>query len=233
MNRAIISDEYPEFADALRQNSFDVISSESIDCFIPYERRHADMQCLIINDAAFILSRCKRLISELESSYSVIPCGDSVGGEYPLNVPLNAAVIGKYVLARLNSLDPKVMDHCSTSGFELINVNQGYAKCSCAVVSDNAIITADKGIYNSVKELNIDVLLIEEGRVRLAGADHGFIGGASGLRWDDSGRTLYFCGDITRHPDYMSIKAFCKNHDTGIISLTDSELTDVGGIVFC
>ena len=233
MNRAIISDEYPVFADALKEYGFDVLYSESIDSFIPYERRHADMQCLIIDDSAFILERCKRLVSELKNAYNVIPCCECISGEYPKNVPLNAAVVGRYVLARLNSLDPNVIDYCSTHGYELINVNQGYTKCSCAKVSDDAIITADRGIYNSAKELKIDALLIEEGRVRLSGADYGFIGGASGLHEDDCGRTLYFCGDITRHPDYISIKEFCDKHDTKMISLTDSELTDVGGIIFC
>ncbi len=33
----------------------------------------------------------------------------------------------------------------------LINVKQGYTKCSCLPVSKNALITSDVGIYNTLK----------------------------------------------------------------------------------
>ena len=45
-------------------------------------------------------------------------------------------------------------------GYEIINVKQGYAKCSICVVSDNAIITADKGIAKAAIQNRIDVLEI-------------------------------------------------------------------------
>ena len=234
MNNVIISGEFPEYGDALSALGYNVLYSESVDCFIPYERRHADMQCLIIDDHAFVLSRCKRLTDALSGRYTVIPCGDGIRGEYPGNVVLNAAVAGKRVIAKLRSLDEKVLEYCADNGYELINVNQGYAKCSCAIVSDDALITADKGIYNSLRETrNIEALLIGEGSVTLPGAEYGFIGGASGLDINGGKRTLYFCGNIKEHPDCDSIKTFCDKHDTEIVSLTNSALTDVGGMIFC
>ena len=233
MNKAILSAEYPVFAESLKNRGFKIIESVNIEKLIPYERRHADMQCLIIDDTAFVLSCCSEIAESLKLDHKVILCGDNIDSNYPDNVPLNAAVVGNNVIARLNSLDAKVKEYCINRGYTLINVRQGYAKCSCAVVSDNALITADKGIYNSLKETNIDVLLIQEGRVRLEGADYGFIGGASGLDVTSGKRTLYFTGDIAKHPDHERIKAFCAKHETAIISLSESALTDIGGIVFC
>ena len=233
MNNVILSGRYPQFAEALRERGCNVIYSEYVDILIPYERDHADMQCLIMDDTAFVLRRCERLARALSGLYNVVLCGDDIVAAYPGNVALNAAAVGKYVLARTASLAPEVRDHCAAHGYQLINVRQGYAKCSCAIVSDNAIITADKGIYNSLKETNIEVLLIEEGRVALEGADYGFIGGASGLDICESKRTLYFSGNITRHPDYERIKAFCDDRDTVIVPLTDDVLTDIGGMIFC
>ena len=116
-------------------------------------------------------------------------------------------------------------------GYGLINVKQGYAKCSCAAVSDHAIITADNGIIRSLEDNPIDVLSIGKGSIRLDGADTGFIGGASG--YDKDRKTLYFCGNIKEHPDYNSIKRFCNEQDTQIVSLNDDHLTDIGGIIFC
>lgn len=231
MSKAILSDKYPQFAEKLRALGYQVIPSERVSRFLPYEQDHADMQCLILDDMAFVLSCCHQLRENLSCDYHVESCGLHIDRDYPSNVCLNAAVLGKRLICRIPSLDQKVKDYCETHGYELIHVNQGYAKCSCAVVGDNALITADRGIYHSLKESKIETLLIEEGRVRLEGADCGFIGGASG--YDKNTKTLYFCGDIDRYPDCESIRRFCDQHNTHIVSLTDDLLTDIGGILFC
>lgn len=235
MNNVVLSSKYPRFSDEMRRRGYNVIPSEIIDRLISYEQDHADMQCLIIEDTAFVTSCCAKLAKELNKHYKVISCADNISGKYPSNVALNAAVVGKHIIARKDSLDPVIKEFCTERGYFIINVRQGYAKCSCAVVCDNAIITADRGIYNSVMELKaeIEVLLIEEGRVRLNGADHGFIGGASGLDTADNRRVLYFSGNIDMHPDSDRIREFCHKHYTDIISLTDGELFDIGGMIFC
>lgn len=233
MNNVILSDEYPQFSEKLTQLGYNVIYSETVAPLISYERRHADMQCLILDDTAFVLRECSQLAEKLSAYYHVIPTDSAIGGKYPENVRLNAAVIGKNVIAKLDSLDKNVKDYCQKNHYRLIHVNQGYTKCSCAVVSDHALITADNGIYNSLKEYKIDVLKIEQGRVALSGADYGFIGGASGLDICGENRTLYFAGNIDRHPDCDRIKKFCQDHVTEICSLSDTDLTDIGGILFC
>lgn len=231
MNNVILSTKYPQFAEKLRQLGYHVISSKVLPNLISYEQDHADMQCLILDNTAFVLKECTSLAAKLERYYRVILTEEDIGGAYPTNVRLNAAVIGKAVVARLDSLDKNVKQYCIDHGYKLINVKQGYAKCSCAIVSDSALITADKGIYNSLKETNIEILLIQQGRVELQGADYGFIGGASGL--DNNKRILYFAGNIHAHPDYQRIKAFCERHHTDTMSLSEDDLTDIGGMLFC
>lgn len=230
MNKAVLSVKHPKFAEELKRYGYEIIPGETVEEFIPYERDHVDMQCLIINDTAFVLTCCKKLINALSGAYNVISCGDYITDIYPSNVALNAAVTGKYVICRINALDDRVRSYCEGNGFKLINTRQGYSKCSCAVVSDNALITADKSIYKALQNTDIDVLPIGEGSVLLEGADHGFIGGASG--YDKSSNTLYFCGSIDTHPDNKEIKRFCAYHGTNIVSLTDEPLTDIGGIIF-
>ena len=233
MNNVILSGEYPIFGERFAQRGYHVIESEVLPKLIPYERRHADMQCLILDDTAFVLKECQRLASILRQRYHVTITEDDIGGTYPANVRLNAAVIGKSVIANLRALDKKVIDYCQSNDYRMIHVNQGYAKCSCAIVSNHALITADNGIYHSLKEYNIEVLKIRQGRVRLDGADCGLIGGASGLEIKNDKRILYFSGNIKSHPDYPIIKAFCDRHKTEVISLTDGEIIDVGGMIFC
>ena len=231
MNKAILSTEIPQVADRLRELGYTVIPSEEIPCKMPYERRHADLQCLIIDDTAFVLSRCTALTEALRDTYHVISCGDHFSGSYPNNVCLSAVKLKNQLICRIASLDDKIKAYCKTHGYELINVHQGYAKCSCATVSDRAVITADRGIAKVLKENEIDVLLIGEGNILLSGADCGFIGGASG--YDRENHTLYFCGDITRHPDYLRMKDFCDRYGTAIVCLNEERLRDIGGIIFC
>lgn len=231
MNKVILSGRYPQFAAALRERGYQVILTEPVEDFISYERDHTDMQCLIMDDTAFVLSCCDNLAEALSEEYRVVRCGNQIAAKYPANVALNALVIGNYLISRTDSTDETIRENGARRGYQPIGVRQGYAKCACAVAGDHAIITADRGIYHSLKEYKIDILLIEEGRVRLDGANCGFIGGASG--YDPERKTLYFSGNIEEHPDAERIKTFCREHQTETVSLTDDVLTDIGGMIFC
>ena len=105
MSKAVLSDKYPEYADKLTKLGYTAIPSERVESFIEYERDHADMQCLIIDDTAFVLCVCDKLANALKSSYNVVLCGDNISGRYPYNVALNAAVAGKYVICKADSLE--------------------------------------------------------------------------------------------------------------------------------
>ena len=116
-----------------------------------------------------------------------------------------------------------------TSGKRIINVNQGYTKCSVCAVSDKAFITDDKSIYQALKSADYDVLEVEKGSVALDGYDYGFIGGACTMI-DDG--TVAFFGDIKTHPNFRKIERFCIIHNVKIINLAENKpLTDVGGAV--
>ena len=232
MNKAILSTKHPQFAEKLQEYGYTIIPSEEIPCKMPYERDHADLQCLILDDTAFVLSCCESLIKALSDDCHVIPCGARFSGKYPYNTCLSAIKCGYRLIGRIDSLDDRIIDYAQKQGYELIDVNQGYAKCSCAQIAEDAIITADSGIIDTLKSHDvIDVLPIGKGSIRLYGAEYGFIGGASG--YDPTSDTIFFCGDINRRPDANRIKEFCARHKTNIINLSDNELIDIGGIIFC
>lgn len=231
MNKAILSVRHPQIADRLRHIGYEIIPTDMIPCEMPYERDHADLQCLLLDDTAFVLKGCERLSKALSDVYTVIECGGRFSGRYPDNVCLSALKLGKKLLCRVPSLDEKVKEYCTKNRYELIHTNQGYAKCSCAVIGDHAVITADQSIIRALAHTKIDVLPIGQGSINLDGAGYGFIGGASG--YDKDRKSLYFCGDIKTHPDHQRIKDFCDKHGTSIVNLTDDILPDIGGILFC
>lgn len=223
-NKVLISPE-GDFYKLLNICSIKTVLTEKIGEFISFEQFHADMQCLIIEDAAFVLDSCNNVIEELKEHYKVIIC-NNYGRKYPNNIGLNAIILGKTLIGKIDSINPKVIDFCKNRNYSFINVNQGYTACSCAVVDENSIITADNSIYNVLTEKGYNVLKIKEGFIKLNGANFGFIGGASAK----IGNTLFFFGSIEKHPDYKKINEFCNNRDVDIISLSNCELTDIGGI---
>ena len=153
---------------------------------------------------------------------------EAVGDTYPHDVLFNAATVGNKLICSVNAVSAQIKEYCAHQSKKMINVKQGYTKCSVCIVSDNAIITADRGIASAAKSAGIDVLTISPGHVSLKGYDTGFIGGASG----GCGGTVFFCGNISTHPDHAAICDFCASNSKKIVCLGDTPLTDVGTIFF-
>jgi len=155
-------------------------------------------------------------------------CG-VIGEKYPENVGFNGAVVGRHVIHNFKYTDPEVLAGIKNKdGKILINVKQGYSKCSICIVDDNSVITSDKGIARELLAHKIDGLLISEGGVELEGMNYGFIGGATGSCDDE----IFFCGDITEHPDYLNIKEFIESRGKKIDYVENVPLTDVGTVFF-
>ena len=198
-------------------------------------RSHADTLIFTLEDKIFVsrayFEKNRAFFGELEKrGYIIVPCKCELGGEYPKDIAFNVATVGRYAFGRFDFVAQEIKRELVDRGYALIDVKQGYAKCSTAIIGDNAIITADSGIAKKTAALGIDVLKVSaaEGAIELEGYGYGFIGGACALFEN----TLYSCGNIELHPDYEAIKAFCYAHGVSLCSLTDGKLYDVGGILF-
>lgn len=142
---------------------------------------------------------------------------------YPEEVAFNAACTGRYLICNPRYTAPEILDF----DMELVDVAQGYAKCSVVIVDENSIITYDEGISRRAKEHGLDVLTVSPGHVHLDGYKTGFIGGASG-RVNDQ---IVFNGDLTAHPDFAKIKDFIESRGLRCIWFEGWPLTDIGSIV--
>lgn len=171
----------------------------------------------------------KKHLFDLDKERFNLIYGDtfSTDTKYPNDCAYNFAVCGKHLIGNIKHADKGIRKLIDFSGLTVINTKQGYAKCNICVVSDNAIITEDKGIARTCSSAGIDVLLLDTNSVKLNGYKNGFIGGASG-KYNNK---LYFCGNIEKHPEYKKINQFCATHNTIPISLSDENLYDYGSII--
>ena len=212
MKKLVMSKKYPCFCEELRKFGYKIIPTKKIKTFLEPEQYHADMQILCIKNKVITLDDCIK----------------KPGKNYPENILLNCLYHNNKLYGKLSATDSSVREYCRENNIETVNVNQGYTRCSTLVVNDKAVITADKSIEKGMKNNGVEVLLISAGNIVLEGFDYGFIGGAS---FSDN-NTIYFFGDITKHPDYNKIKEFTSKHNSIIEILCKTQpLTDIGGAV--
>lgn len=213
--------------DKLLSLNIKALNSQCLPQLLTIEQYHADMQICIINDTAFMPKDCDQTAQTAENyGYKVILC-NKLCGKYPSNVALNVALVGNKLLCKESAVAEEIKDYCTEHGIHIINVNQGYTKCSTLILNDNSIITADETISKAATMNGIRVLKITSGHINLEGADYGFIGGSSGRIGD----TVYFFGDINTHPDGKSITDYIHSEGLNHINLCDGILKDIGGFI--
>lgn len=191
---------------------------------------HADLAVNYIGNGSFLLEKgqgnLKKQLEKIGGKCNYI--SEDVKGEYPFDCFLNCIVTDKFLICKKSVVSDSILNYALLNGLEIISVKQGYTKCSVCPVEKDAFITDDESIYNALKAQKLDVLKVEKGSVSLKGCNYGFIGGCSGKI---SKYELAFCGDIKNHSNYDDIKAFTKNYNVDLISLSDGELTDIGTLI--
>lgn len=233
---AIIGGSAPsELKSALISRGFELFELESEPSLPLPIASHADTLLFVLGRQVFLsseyLSRVPALPSALrERGYSAVACAKALGNTYPKDIAYNVATVGSSAFGRFDFVADEIKEALSAHQYSLINVRQGYAKCSTLTLDSRSLITADTGIANAAIARGLEVLHIKSSAqdITLKGYGQGFIGGASGV----CGDTVFFCGDICKHSDYEAIKSFCKTKGKKLCSLTDSPLCDVGGIIF-
>lgn len=162
------------------------------------------------------------------SSLSLVISHEDIAEKYPHDVLFNCALVGNKLICNPKYVSKHILCEAQKSNITVIFVKQGYVKCSVCIVDESSVITSDVGIYNAVTAHGIDCLLICSGSISLPPYEYGFIGGASGS--DD--KNVYFCGDISKHPDGDRIRKFITSKNKSAVCLDENTLFDFGSILF-
>ena len=230
--KAIVSGDLPEIIRKALGTYPDVFSL-SPDCTLAAPvRSHPDMILAIIGEKAFIprmyADENPLLCSFLtETGLKPIQCDGERNAVYPHDVGLNCAVGDGFIICRVRSTDGAVLDAARSLGYEIIDVNQGYAGCS-SIVCGGSVITSDKGIADAVAASGREAVFVPNDGIKLPGYGVGFIGGCGGY----SDGVLYFFGNIDALECSGPIRAFAERKGYSVVCLSDGALTDFGGIKF-
>lgn len=185
---------------------------------------HPDMLLLPLDGKLIVPEKYYTENRVLFDGVNVLCAKETFSADYPHDVALNALETEKGIFCLEKSASGRIKE----SGKKIINVAQGYTRCSCCKVNENALITADPSIAVAARDAGCDVLEVCSAGIRLPGYSYGFIGGCSGT----ADREILFFGKIEDHPDYPSIEEFIYSHGKKPVSLSGEPLTDYGGIVF-
>lgn len=156
----------------------------------------------------------------------ILPSHSILSKKYPKDIPLNAFTFKNYFIHNLKFTDKVLLDYYKNSGYEMIDIKQGYGKCS-SLVTEDFIITSDGGIYESLRDF-IPIYKIKHGEIRLQNFNYGFIGGATGVL----GKKIFFTGDFSHHSSHEEILKIIKKYNYEIEILSKYPIEDFGSIYF-
>ncbi len=154
----------------------------------------------------------------------VITTDETISEKYPNDILFNAVLTDEKLLFSKSEYTSEIIKSMAK---EIFDVKQGYTACSTCKVASNAFITTDTGLHKTYTSKGIDCLLIESKGIYLPGYDVGFIGGATAILDEN----VCFFGNIEKHKDYERIVKFVHKYGKNIVSLSDEDLTDIGGCV--
>ena len=223
-----------EEKDKLKELGYKLIEIETSKDVYSEISSHTDIFCTKIKENLVVEPTKYNLIkSKVEKEINIIKGSSKVESKYPNDIKYNVCVLGKNAIHNFQYTDKKIKEILQKENFDLINVKQGYTKCSIAVIDENSIITSDRGIYEELRNKNFNILFIENKlNIKLLNNNQislmdGFIGGAIS-RIENN---IFISGDLRKIDNDNKIRNFIKERNLNIISFDNLEVIDYGGII--
>ncbi len=213
----------------IKDLGINVIKTAKLNSLYEAVDGHPDMQ---IHHLGYNLFVCeKTLLSYYKNMLPdavIFPSTSALISEYPYDIALNACRIGNFLFHNLKFTDYQILEYYKTKGVRLIDVKQGYTKCSVCIINEKTIITSDIKIAEKARENGINAFVYNSNKICLKGLDYGFIGGISGLI---DKNVILFNGDVSKLDKSESLLNFCQNNGMTIIKLNSMMPEDIGSIL--
>lgn len=208
-----------------------VIIPPPIDALPPSMRRHADLGICIISEKTAVCppDTCAYYESALTPlGYSIIKGKKSVGSNYPEDCAYNVGIVGKRCFMKKSACDTVLLEEITRRGIEIVNVNQGYAKCSLCALDENTIITADESIKKAAESLGMKVFFTSNKGIMLEGFQNGFIGGCLG-KLDE--KTILSNGSLSMLDEGDKLLKSLNKNGFEVKSIKEGDVIDIGSVI--
>lgn len=227
MTYVLVAENFPEKAAEKLKKYGEVIRTKANKNVLKGLDTHPDILVHPLSSGDLVVYRDNiEYYKEIFKDKNVIPSSSKLSAKYPGDIHLNAFVFKNFFIHNLKHTDQVILDYYKNRGYDLVNIKQGYAKCSCLVTHD-FVITSDGGIYETLKDL-IPIYKIDHGQIKLQNFNYGFIGGATGVL----GKKIFFTGDFSHHSSHEEILKIINKYDYEIEILSKDPIEDYGSIYF-
>lgn len=189
---------------------------------------HPDMQiCRIDKQTIVVEPSCYSYYRDIfhNTDINVIKGKTVLTAKYPSDIAYNVLVSELYAFHNFKYTDKIILEELSKRNIKLLNINQGYSKCSIMLLPNGKLITEDQGISKTSMKYGIDIFNITNREVELSGYDCGFIGGAS----SQGGELIFLTGSLSNHSYGNLLKEYISDIKT--IELSNKKLYDYGSII--
>jgi len=147
---------------------------------------------------------------------------------YPGNIAYNILRVGNLAFHNIKYTDPGLLKALEEEKVKLINVKQGYTKCSVCILDSKTVITSDRKLSEAAGANGIESFLIEPGGIELKGFDYGFIGGASGLLDE---KRIAFTGRLDSLEKSGELTTFLNSRGFSAVNLSEGKMVDYGSVI--
>jgi hypothetical protein len=149
-----------------------------------------------------------------------------VGGEYPASARYNAVATPKFLIHNFRHTDFGITR--ALEDLTPVHVDQGYCRCNLLPLRDEHFITSDIGILRGLHPLGLHPLGLHPSGIHLEGFPNGFFGGCCGVLED----IVFINGELRYYREGDKVREYLEGLDYKIIELSDTQLVDVGSILF-
>lgn len=187
-----------------------VIKPFRIACLPHSMKYHADLSICYLGHGVAVCSHeaydyYKKEL--LPYNIKLIRGAAEVGSNYPFDAAYNVAIVGDKIFCKEKLTDRILLNTAKEMGYKIININQGYAKCSVCPVDENSAISADASFLKAAEKEGLDTLKISNTEIKLEGFSEGFFGGCAFMAGE---KQFFVKGDIKTLPDEKRITQFLQ-----------------------
>ncbi len=228
MKKTIVCDSrLPDAMKSTLQNDYHILEFSAKNVVEEPLHGHPDIFLAQINEKLIIAPNSPKYIFDYLHTHSILyQMGkENVGFSYPEIAKYNVSANQNLILCNSTICDSEILNY--SKNLEIINVKQGFCRCSTLILEEDVFITSDQGIFKVLKNRNLEVHYFSDTNIFLPGYRHGLLGGCLGI--DKESRRVVVSGSLDTLENGNELRLMLQNLAYDVLELGNKCLLDVGG----